>query len=75
MNRLLNEPILLGAAIRATLLAAVAFGFTISPEQIAALMIAVEAILTWLTRSFVTPNHIAEARVDAGGRPSVPLGK
>lgn len=72
MSRLLNEPVLIGAAIRAVLGAIVAFGFEISAEQMAAGMAAVEAILALVTRALVTPNQLAEARVDAGGRPTTP---
>ena len=42
MNRLLNEPVMIGATIRAVILAAVAFGLTVTPEQLASLMVAVE---------------------------------
>lgn len=72
MTRLLNEPVLIGAAIRAVILAAVAFGLNVTAEQIASLMVAVEAVLALVTRALVTPNQLAEARVDAGGRPTVP---
>lgn len=75
MSRLLNEPVLIGAAIRAVIYAATAFGFEMKPEQLAALMGAVEAIMALVTRALVTPNQLAEARVDAGGRPTEPLNK
>lgn len=74
-SRLLNEPSLIAGAIRAVILAGTAFGLHWTADQIAATMLAVEAVLTLVTRTLVTPNHIAEARVDAGGRPSVPLAK
>lgn len=73
--RIFNEPVLLGTAIRAIILAGIAFGLNVTPEQLAAVMLAVEAVLALITRAVVTPNHLAEARVDAGGRPSIPLGK
>lgn len=50
-----KEPVAIAAAIRAVLLAAVAFGLKWTPEQIAALMIAVEAVLAVVTRQSVTP--------------------
>lgn len=75
LKRLLNEPVLLGAAIRLTLIAVMAFGAHMTMEQVAAIMAAVEAILALLTRAFVTPNHLAEARVAAGGSPTVPMDK
>ena len=71
MTRLLNEPVLIGAAIRAVILAAVTFGLTVTAEQIAALMVAVEAVMALITRAIVTPNKLAEARVAAGGSPTV----
>lgn len=74
MTRLLNEPVLLGAAIRAIILAGVAFGLPVSPEQLASLMLAVEAVFAVVTRTIVTPNHLAEARVAAGQSPTKPMG-
>jgi hypothetical protein len=73
MTRLMNEPVLLGGAIRAVLLAGMAFGLTVTPEQLAAVMLAVEAVLALFTRAIVTPNQLAEARVAAGGSPTQPL--
>lgn len=73
MQRLLSEPVLIGAAIRAVILAVSAFGFEMSPERMAALMGAVEAVLALFTRAVVTPNQLAEARVAAGGSPTEPL--
>lgn len=75
LKRVLNEPVLLGAAIRLSILAVMAFGVRVTPEQLAAVMAALEAILALATRAFVTPNHLAEARVAAGGSPTVPLDK
>lgn len=72
MLRVLNEPVLLGATIRAVLLAIMSFGFNITVVQLAATMVAVEALLALITRAFVTPNHLAEARVAAGGSPTQP---
>jgi hypothetical protein len=72
MNRLLNEPTVIAGAIRAIILAGTAFGLQWSAEQVAALMFAVEAVLTVINRALVTPNQLAEARVAAGGSPTVP---
>ncbi len=71
MTRLLNEPVLIGAAIRAVILAAVAFGFDVTAEQVAALMVAVESVMALVTRAMVVPNKLAEERVAAGGSPTV----
>jgi hypothetical protein len=70
MSRLFNEPVLLGTAIRAVILAVAAFGFQITADQIAALMLAVEAVIALITRAFVTPNHLAEERVAQGLSPT-----
>lgn len=75
MTRLLNETVLLGAAIRAVLLAAMAFGTPMTAEQLATAMSAVEAVLALVTRALVTPNQLAEARVAAGGSPTLPRGR
>ena len=72
MGRLLNEPVLIGGAIRAVILAAVAFGLDVTPEQLAALMLAVETVLALVTRALVTPNQLAEARVAEGLSPTQP---
>lgn len=72
MSRLLNEPVLIGAAIRAILAAAVAFGFEVTAEQMAAGMAAVEAVIALVTRALVTPNQLAEARVAQGLSPTKP---
>lgn len=74
MNRLLNEPVLIGGAIRAVLVAAMAYGFTVTPEQMAATMLAVEAVLALVTRAIVTPNQLAEARHAEGLSPTQPRG-
>ena len=72
-KRLLNEPVLIGAAIRLSLIAAIAFGLPMTEQQMLALMAALEAVLALVTRALVTPNQLAEARVDAGNRPTEPL--
>ena len=69
-KRLLNEPILIGAAIRLSLIAAIAFGLSMTEQQMLALMAALEAFLALITRALVVPNQLAEARVDAGFRPT-----
>ena len=69
-KRLLNEPVLIGAAIRLSLIAAIAFGLNMTEDQMLALMAALEAILALVTRALVVPNQLAEARVDAGFRPT-----
>ena len=70
LKRLLNEPVLIGAAIRLSLIAAIAFGLSMTEQQMLALMAALEAFLALITRALVVPNGLAEARVDAGFRPT-----
>ncbi|MGE0590919.1 MAG: hypothetical protein AB7G23_03065 [Vicinamibacterales bacterium] len=50
-----QEPVLIAAAIRATLLAIISFGVGLTEAQVAATMLAVEAILAVVTRARVTP--------------------
>jgi len=54
-QRILNEPVAVGALFRALLLALMAFGFTITNEQMAAVMLVVELALALFTRAKVTP--------------------
>ena len=70
LRRLLNEPVLIGAAVRAVIFAAMAFGVHVTMEQLAALMAAVEAVLALVTRALVTPNQLAESRVAQGLSPT-----
>lgn len=55
MNR---EPVAIAAAVRAVILAATAFGLEWTAEQIASVMLAVEAVLALLVRQRVTPEPI-----------------
>jgi hypothetical protein len=78
-----REPALLTSAVRASLLAAAGFGLDWSPEAIAGLMIALEAWLALITRSFSVPTSEVNTKIDeakavqrveihdylAGGRP------
>lgn len=59
-----REPNLLLSAVRASLLAAVGFGFQFSPEAIAALMLAVEAWLALLARAFSVPTALVATQVE-----------
>ena len=73
MKRLLNEPVLLGSAVRAVVVVMLYFA-AVSVEGSALVLGAVEAVLMLVTRALVTPNQLAEARVAAGGSPTVPRG-
>jgi hypothetical protein len=53
---MMKEPALIAGAIRAIILALVAFGLEWTGDQVAALMLAVEAVLTLFVRQTVTPN-------------------
>lgn len=52
-----HEPVAIAAAVRAIILCAVAFGLKWSAEQVAAIMLALEAVLAVVVRSKVTPNQ------------------
>ncbi len=54
-RKVLDEPVAIGALFRACLLALMAFGFTITNEQMAAVMLVVELALALFTRAKVTP--------------------
>lgn len=68
MNRMLNEPVALGAAIRLVLVAAMAFGLQLTDTQLVASMAAIEAVLGLVTRQTVTPNQLAEDRIEQAQR-------
>lgn len=51
-----TEPVAVAAAVRAVLVAAVAFGLEMSGEQIAALVVAIEIVGALFVRSKVTPT-------------------
>lgn len=51
-----REPVAIAGAIRAVILCAVAFGLNWTSDQVAATMLAVEAVLTLIIRSRVTPD-------------------
>jgi len=71
-RRLLNEPQRIAGTVRAVVLAAMAFGFQVTVEQLGVTMLALELVLTEISRAFVTPNQLADARVIAGRSPTEP---
>lgn len=74
MSRLLNEPAALAATIQSVIGFCIIMGWiNMTDTQTGAMMIAVNAVLGYTVRALVTPNQLAEARVDAGGRPTTPL--
>jgi hypothetical protein len=74
VNRLLNEPTAIAATIQSVIGFAIIMGWiNMTDVQTGAMMIAVNAVLGMVVRALVTPNQLAEARVDAGGRPTTPL--
>lgn len=50
-----REPVALAAAVRAVLLAVMAFGFDLTAEQVAAVAVAVEVVAGLWTRTKVSP--------------------
>jgi hypothetical protein len=55
-QRIKDEPVAFGEFIRTSLLLAIAFGVTITEQQLAAVMIFIGAGITFFTRAAVTPN-------------------
>ena len=55
-ERIRNNPVLVAAAVRAIILAATSFGLKWTIEQVAQLMLAVEAVLAVATRAVVSPT-------------------
>lgn len=51
-----REPVAIVNAIRLCMLAAVSFGLALTDTQLISIMAALEAVLTLLTRSQVSPN-------------------
>jgi len=51
-----TEPTAIVGALRLVLIAAIAFGLTLSDVQLVAVLAALEAVLTLVLRSKVTPN-------------------
>lgn len=60
-----REPVMIAAAIRAILYVAVLYGFDMSPDQMVAIVAAVESVLALITRQQVTPF------VPAGSTPNI----
>lgn len=73
MTRLFNEPALVSAVVNTGMLALIAFGLSLTEPQMLAVMAFVNAVLALVVRALVTPNQLAEHRVDMGGRPTVPI--
>lgn len=61
-----REPVAIAAAVRAVLVAVAGFGFDLEPEQIAGIVLAVEAVLAVAVRGSV----YAPATVDEMTRPT-----
>ncbi len=69
-SRLLNEPASVAGVVNSIMVMLVLFGVPLTKEQSAAILLVVNGILALLVRALVTPNHLAEARVDRGQRPT-----
>lgn len=50
-----REPVMIAAAVRAVLYVAVLYGFEMTPDQMVAIIAAVESVLGLITRQQVTP--------------------
>lgn len=60
-----REPVLWLAVIRAAIAAGAAFGFNLTGEQVAAVVLLSEAVLALVTRSQVTPNRTVSDKLSA----------
>lgn len=60
-----REPVVIIAVVRAALALAIGFGFSLSPEQMALIIVFAESVLALITRQTVTPF------VSAGATPNV----
>lgn len=67
LERIRNEPALVVAAVAAVISLLLAFGLSLSEEQIGAIMAVVVAVLGFVTRSQVTPTRSVAVEV-AGGK-------
>lgn len=63
-----REPVAIAAVVRLGLLMLVAFGLKLSVDQIAAVMVFIEALLALLTRQSVTPNQTVAEQFVKNGR-------
>ena len=70
LRRMLNEPITIGALVRAIILLIMSFGVQVTNEQLALIMMILELSMALFTRSIVTPNQLAEDRVADGFSPT-----
>lgn len=66
LERVKNEPALIIGLVSAVIALALAFGFTLSDEQVGSIMAVVVAILAVVTRSQVTPTRAVAAEVVKG---------
>ncbi len=65
VNLFNREPVRCAAFIRAVILCAVGFGVAWTPEQVALIMIMVEAFFAMITRSQVEPNLNTDNQIAA----------
>lgn len=71
INRIFNEPVALGAIVRLGILMLMSLDvLKLTEGQMLAVMGFVEAVIGFITRTFVTPNHLAESRVVDGRSPT-----
>lgn len=66
LERIKNEPALAIGLVSSVIALALAFGFTLSDEQVGGIMAVVVAVLALVTRSQVTPTRAVAAEVVKG---------
>lgn len=60
LERIQNEPALALGVVQAVIALAVGFGLPVTPEQVGLIVAFTAAVLSWVTRSNVTPTPPAD---------------
>ena len=68
-----REPVAIMALVRAALALAIGFGFKLDPEQMALIIVFVEAVLGLITRGQVTPFVSAGTTPNVQNKANTPL--
>jgi hypothetical protein len=64
VDRLRNEPVLVLEVVRSSILAAVAFGLPLTPEQSTVVLVLASALVSLIARERVSPYEPASESVD-----------
>lgn len=72
MDRIKAEPVMFQALVQAAIAMLVAFGLHLTVEQTGTIMAFTAAVLAFITRSQVTPNHVVAHNVQVALNTPVP---